>query len=43
METQRARRDAGLFAGVMGEVDGSLAMFYDTVVAVIAGRLFTAR
>jgi hypothetical protein len=43
METQKARHDAGLFAGVMGEVDGSLAVFYDAVAKVIAWRLFTVR
>ena len=39
METQRARRSAGLFAGLMGEVDRSLAVFYDTGVTGIA-RVF---
>ena len=36
MERERVRRSAGLFAGVTGEVDGSLAMFDDTAAAWIA-------
>jgi hypothetical protein len=43
MKTQKARRNAGLFAGVMEEVYGSLAVFYDAVDEVIAWHLFTVR